>query len=375
MLPSFLLPLSTLPFLTAAAEEGSLMHYLLESNVINVLLVAIGLAFLIKKLNLGDALDKERELIEGEFEDAHMILTCSRLQLAEVQQQLTHLEERLLNEQKYQRVELHAYTQDLNNQLEDKKQQQLERLLRQKEMDTQRLQNKLLQETITAVMAQTEAKGITAMQEGSLVQSLMNQRIEQLPELLPSLETLSLWPSTTQAESLSEQYALALWKEAGSQATVLADDLSVLTRALQANTALQAFIASPNVTISEKKLAFETVLTALNASSLLKRFLTVLIENKRLVQLPEIAASFNTYVSTQAEVLTVSLAASPLLSAEQEQALKRCLKEHLQVKDVQLLQHDAPELIHGLSLVFNGYRLNVSFSTALQQLKERLLAL
>ena len=82
---------NSLPLNEAHAASGGLMETLIHANVINVVIVLVGIAFLLNKIGILSLLDKQRSSIEKQLVDAKSQRDEAEKALNEAQQRLTNL--------------------------------------------------------------------------------------------------------------------------------------------------------------------------------------------------------------------------------------------------------------------------------------------
>jgi len=75
----------------AAAEEGGFMHYILESNVINIVLAALVLGFLVKKFNLLAGIDTQQRKVAETVETTERQRAEALAQLEEAKRRTANL--------------------------------------------------------------------------------------------------------------------------------------------------------------------------------------------------------------------------------------------------------------------------------------------
>ena len=86
---------NSLPLNEAHAAPGGLMETLIHANVINVVIVLVGIGFLLNKIGILAMLDKQRSSIEKQLVDAKTQRDDAEKALNEAQQRLTNLNQEI----------------------------------------------------------------------------------------------------------------------------------------------------------------------------------------------------------------------------------------------------------------------------------------
>ncbi|MBI5255220.1 MAG: F0F1 ATP synthase subunit delta [Burkholderiales bacterium] len=171
--------------------------------------------------------------------------------------------------------------------------------------------------------------------------------------------------------TIARPYAEALFKAAGAQAAGLTEQLATLGQ-IAANDELRQFADNPKVAAQQ---VFSVVTAAAKTplDSQVSNLLQVVIENGRLVALPEIAAQFKALVNARSgssdaivySAFPIDGAALAEVVATLEKRFARKLNARVELD---------PELIGGVRVVVGDEVLDTSVKARLEQMKVALTA-
>jgi F-type H+-transporting ATPase subunit delta len=171
--------------------------------------------------------------------------------------------------------------------------------------------------------------------------------------------------------TIARPYAEALYKACGSELAATADWLDGLA-AIAGNAQLQQFAADPKVTAQQ---TFDVITGVANTALPDKahNFLRTVIDNGRLVALPDIASQFRALVNAQAgssdaivySAFDMDAAAVADLSGTLEKRFGRKLNVRVELD---------PEIIAGVRVVVGDEVLDASVKARLEQMKVALIA-
>lgn len=170
--------------------------------------------------------------------------------------------------------------------------------------------------------------------------------------------------------TLAKRYAKAL-VEIGSERNALekyGDDLSAITGLMETSKDFREVVISPVFTKEDKKAIAGSVLAKLETDQMVTNFINLLIDRKRIDQLPGIEQCFHDEVDEIRGITRGEVTSAGPLSDEEMQRVKGALSE-ISGKEVQLTAKVDPSLIGGLvakvgDMVFDG-----TIRTQLNQLK------
>lgn len=171
--------------------------------------------------------------------------------------------------------------------------------------------------------------------------------------------------------TIARPYAEALYQAAGADAAVLTPQIDALA-AVAGNAELRQFADHPKVPASQ---VYDVIIgvVGLELDPRAANLLRTVIENGRLVALPEVAAQFRTLVNASGGVSDATVhSAFPLddaqlaeVTASLEKRFGRKLNAHVVVD---------PELIGGVRVVVGDEVLDTSVRARLEQMKAALTA-
>ena len=170
---------------------------------------------------------------------------------------------------------------------------------------------------------------------------------------------------------VSIQYAKALYElVAEEEQGLFLENLQVLAEALN-HPKVQSIFNHPQVSTVDKQQMLAEILEN-RVDGLFLAFINVLIDNKRLGMLPDIATAFQWFLDEAKELLDVhAYSRFPLGPAE-----KNALSAQLQGKyrrTIRLHEHHAPDVLGGVRLEIGKTVIDSSLQGRLDSLKENLL--
>ena len=136
---------------------------------------------------------------------------------------------------------------------------------------------------------------------------------------------------------------------------------------------LRNFLASPAVTREAKHGVVEKLVARLGASRIIRNFLFVIVDNRRIQLLPEIVTSFEQVLRQRQGVAEAEVASAVELNAGQKTALVGTL-ERLTGKKIQAKYSLEPELVGGTVVRIGDTIYDGSLRSRLNQLRTRLAA-
>jgi F-type H+-transporting ATPase subunit delta len=180
---------------------------------------------------------------------------------------------------------------------------------------------------------------------------------------------------TPNPTGLSERYALALLgivddlraKEPGA-ADRIATDLDNLFQLWEGDAGFRSFVADPRLDSAEQKRAIFAVMERAGIGTEVRNLLGVMIVNRRLAQLPEVAASFGALLATRRgqQIATVSTAHG-LTDTQRSQIVARLTEAGY--SGVQLKELVDPTLLGGLVVRIGSRLYDNSLKSKLQRLQ------
>jgi F-type H+-transporting ATPase subunit delta len=177
------------------------------------------------------------------------------------------------------------------------------------------------------------------------------------------------------AAAAPRRYARALFSLASEESRVDAvrEELRRLGAALEVSPELSDVLLQPLYPAAERRRVLEGLAQQLGASSLVKRFYSYLIDQRRLVAFDAIEAEFVRLADEAAGRAKARVRTPQPLSAEQQQRLARALAARAG-RAVELEIEVDPTLIGGLVAQLGDTVFDGSLKTQLAQLRSSLLA-
>jgi F-type H+-transporting ATPase subunit delta len=176
-------------------------------------------------------------------------------------------------------------------------------------------------------------------------------------------------------KSASLQYATALADivlEQGA-AEPARKQLADFKEAYAESAELRNFLATPAVAREAKHAVIEQLVARLGASSIVRNFLFVIVDNQRIQLLPEIAGSFDQVLRQRQGVAEAEVASAVELNEGQKTVLLRTL-EHLTKKKIRAKYSLEPGLVGGAVVRIGDTIYDGSLRNRLNQLRARLTA-
>lgn len=175
---------------------------------------------------------------------------------------------------------------------------------------------------------------------------------------------------STTVSGLSGRYATALFELAleARSLDALAAELDQLARLIQDSPDLKKLVSSPLFGRDVQLKAVTAVLQAAKASDMLRRFVGLVAQNRRLFVLPKIIRDFRTLLAAHKGEVVARVTSAAALDDRQIAALKASLKDALK-RDVGLDIWIDPALIGGLTVKVGSRLVDASVRSKLQSLK------
>jgi F-type H+-transporting ATPase subunit delta len=165
---------------------------------------------------------------------------------------------------------------------------------------------------------------------------------------------------------LAGRYASALFALASeaNNVEIVEKNLNALRSAIAGSGDLAALIASPVVTRADAARGIAAVATALKLDSLTTKFLGVLAQNRRLVDLPAMIAAFGGLAANARGEVTATVTSAHPLTGEQAAALRSQLKTRVG-RDVAIDTKIDPAILGGLVVQLGSQLIDGSIKTRL----------
>ncbi len=174
----------------------------------------------------------------------------------------------------------------------------------------------------------------------------------------------------TGTAGLAARYAAALFDLAdeAKQLDAVAGDLRQLTAMIGASADLRRLLRSPVLTRADQGRAMEAILAQAGAGDLVRRFVGLVAENRRLFALPDMIEAFLADLARRRGEVTATVTSAAPLSDAQRNALDDTLRRAVGGKVSVELKTD-PSLIGGLVVKVGSRLVDSSLKSKLQRLQ------
>lgn len=174
----------------------------------------------------------------------------------------------------------------------------------------------------------------------------------------------------TGSAGLAARYAAALFDLAdeSKQLDGVADDLRAIRALIAESAELRRLVRSPVLTRAEQARAMAAVLEKAGTSDLVRRFVGLVAENRRLFALTDMIEAYLSELARRRGEVTASVTSAALLSDAQTAALTEALRRAVGGK-VSIESHTDSSLIGGLVVKVGSRMVDSSLKSKLQRLK------
>ena len=171
--------------------------------------------------------------------------------------------------------------------------------------------------------------------------------------------------------SLAGRYAVALFELAAEDGVVSAveADLDKLSAALDQSPELASLTTNPQLGRKAKMAAIEEVAKLLEVSTLTRRFLGVLAENRRLAETGRVIRAFREIAAAQRGEVSAEVISARPLTEDQLSSLKQKLTAR-EGRTVKLTSSVDPDMLGGLIVTIGSKRIDGSIRTRLNALTQ-----
>lgn len=169
---------------------------------------------------------------------------------------------------------------------------------------------------------------------------------------------------------LAARYAAALYELASDNKSVdqVADDLETIKRLLDASPDLTRLVRSPAISRGEQLGAMNAVMETAGVTDLVRRFVGVVANNRRLFALPAIITAFRNELARRRGEIRVTVAVARPLSEQQGQMLEDALKGSVGAKVNTTVTVD-PDLLGGMVVRVGSQMIDNSLKTKIDRLQ------
>lgn len=172
-------------------------------------------------------------------------------------------------------------------------------------------------------------------------------------------------------EVIARRYAGALADSVGKDAIKVQDELKTFERMMSESSELSGMFANPAIAHASKEKVLASLLEKTKPNKLTANFLRVLLENGRLIHLPEINKTFVTVLAERSGEVSANVTSARELTAKEQKDLQANI-EKLTGKKVSLSYNIDTEIIGGIVTRIGSTVYDSSVKTQLQNLKQQL---
>lgn len=175
---------------------------------------------------------------------------------------------------------------------------------------------------------------------------------------------------STGSTGLAERYATALFAlaEADKVLDKVSEDLATLAAMLDASEDLRRLVRSPVIGRQDQVKAMDALMEKAAMGSLARRFVGVVVANRRLFALSAMIAAYRRLLSAKRGEATAEVVSARTLSEKQLAAIGEALKKAIGATVAVDAKVD-PELLGGLVVKVGSRMVDSSLRTKLQQLR------
>jgi F-type H+-transporting ATPase subunit delta len=169
---------------------------------------------------------------------------------------------------------------------------------------------------------------------------------------------------------LTDRYAAALYAHASDENVLdtAVDQMKALGELIGAEPMLRRLLGSPLVDIVAAQAALKAVLEAKGFHPVIRKFVGVMVANRRMRQLPAVIAAFAALVAARRGVVVAQVETAHPLTAVQENQLRARLIE-AGYGNVDIVKKVDPSLLGGLVVKIGARLFDSSLKSRLQRLQ------
>jgi F-type H+-transporting ATPase subunit delta len=150
-----------------------------------------------------------------------------------------------------------------------------------------------------------------------------------------------------------------------------AEELSSVAVVMSEHSMLRLLLDSPTFPIEKKSAIMADVADAMKLSAGMKTFLGLLVEKRRVAQMPHIAENYRRFADELSGIVRATLTSAHSLDDKMNEAIRSGLEKQTGKKVVLNLSVD-PELIGGVKAEMGGKLFDGSVKTQLKQIADTL---
>jgi len=175
-------------------------------------------------------------------------------------------------------------------------------------------------------------------------------------------------------KGIARRYATALFKVGveDGQAEKYAEELKTFNDFLEGDKEVKFYLITPLVERTLQRQVLDTLLEKMALSEIMKRFILLLFDKKRLAALQDIYEYYNNLLDEYRGICRAEIISAVPLSEDMAEKIKEKLKEFTGKKEVVLEVKEDPSLIGGIITKIGDIIYDGSIRTQLNILKENL---
>ena len=176
--------------------------------------------------------------------------------------------------------------------------------------------------------------------------------------------------TTSTRGGLADRYATALYAYAGEQHALdnVVSEMERLGQLIAGSADFRRLIDSPLIDVLQSRRAALAVLAAEGFGKIVRDFVGVIANNRRLRALPQIIAAFASLVAEKRGVVTAHVASAQPLNDVQRQSLRARLIE-AGYGNVNIVEQVEPDLLGGMVVRIGARLYDTSLKSRLQRLQ------
>lgn len=179
--------------------------------------------------------------------------------------------------------------------------------------------------------------------------------------------------SSDYAVGLPGRYALSLFEIAQEEKNInfikeIDNQLLAIAKIVETNNDLNLIIKSPIFSAEEQLSIMNDILESIKVEKIIKNFIGVLCENRRLFLLPDIIKSFHLSLLNFNKQATAKITSAAPISDGQKENIKSMLSDHFSL-DIDLEINVDEEILGGLIVQMGSKMIDSSLLTRLKSIK------
>ena len=207
------------------------------------------------------------------------------------------------------------------------------------------------------------------MQVSSQVMGFASRGLAAKSGSAEASETVKLPPQF----GIPGRYAAALYMTSFKAKALdkVGQEVNEMTKLLRESTELQQFVNEPGLPVKQRAAGMHAVLSKMGASDVTKRFMDVVIENKRTPELLKILEKFSDIVAEQKGHVKATVTTAAPLNKSDLDNVKSGLKKILKSGQTLMLEQKVdPSIISGIIIDVGDKHVDLSVQTRMKKLQQ-----